>query len=131
LVPRHAAVSGGLGEMHLGADRPQLLDHEPPARRRLQRRLDLPSREARHQPADVVAVGRRHAGPTDLAGLGVEPLGRDLRTVPIESHYDRHHEASSSPKVDSLRASCAPELRRSLHYAGTTARHMPSLREER
>jgi hypothetical protein len=40
--------------------------------------------------------------------------------VLIESLYDCHYGASSSSTVNYLRASCAPELRRS-HYAGTAA----------
>ena len=121
---------GRLGAVHLRPDRAQLLDDEAPPGRGLQRRLESPAGELGQEPADVGALGGRDTGPTDLAGLGVDPLGRDLRTVLIESHYDRHHGASSSSTVHYLRASCALELRRS-HYAGTTTRHMPSLREVR
>jgi hypothetical protein len=120
---------GRLGEMHLRADRPQLLDDEPPAGRGFQRRLEPLAGERGEEPTNVHAVSRRDAGPLDLAGLGVDPLGRDLRTVLIESYYDRHHGASSSSTVSYLRASCAPELRRS-QLRRVTTRHMPSLREE-
>jgi hypothetical protein len=116
--------------MDVGADSTQLLGHEPPARRRLQRHLELLAGEAPEKPAHVAAQRRRDPGPADLAGVGIDPLGRDLRAVLIQSHYDRHHGASSSSTSRYLSASSAPELRRSLHYAGTTARHMPSLDEE-
>jgi hypothetical protein len=104
---------GRLGQMHLGADRTQLLDDEPPAGRRLKRDLQPPTGEPRQERADLVTVGRRDARPADLAAVGVQPVGGDLRPMLIESHYDRHYGASSSSTVDDLRASCAPELGRS------------------
>jgi hypothetical protein len=111
LLPRRGLR--GLGEIDLRADRLQLLGHEPPARRRLQGHVEALTGEALEEPAHVAAQRGRDPPPADLAGVGVDPLGRDLRTVLIESHYDRHHGASSSSTVDYLRASCALELRRS------------------
>jgi hypothetical protein len=82
---------GRLGEMDIGTDRMQLLGHEPPARRRLQRHLEALAGEAPEEPAHVAAQRGGHARPAELARLGIDPLGRDLRTVLVESHYDHHH----------------------------------------
>jgi hypothetical protein len=113
LVPAPRRGLGRLSKISRRADRVQLFDHEPPARRRLQRHLQPLAGEALEELPDVTAVRGRNAGTADLTGVGVDPLGRDLSTVLIESHYDRHHGASSSSTVDHLRASCALELRRS------------------
>jgi hypothetical protein len=99
--------------MDLRAHRMQLLNNEAPARRRLQRHLERLAGKALDEPAHVAAQRGRDPRPAELAGVGVDPLGRDLGTVLIESHYDRHHGASSTSTVHYLRASCAPELRRS------------------
>src|SRR4051812_14702417 len=77
-----------LCQMRPGADRAQLLDHEPPAGRRLQRHLKLAADEAAKEPPHALAVRRRHTRATDLAGRRVNPLGRDLRPVLIEAHHD-------------------------------------------
>jgi hypothetical protein len=87
-----AAAGAGhdrLGEMHLGAARAQLLGHEPPARRRLERRLDRKTAEAAQEPAHMLPVRGRDPRPADLAGGRVDPLGRDLRPVLIEPNHDR------------------------------------------
>jgi hypothetical protein len=88
-----------LGEMNRGADRPELLDHEPPAGRRLQRHLDLLDAERSREAPDAGAVGRRDPLARDLARAGIQPLGGDLRSVLVESHYDRHSGASSRSMV--------------------------------
>src|SRR3954452_461118 len=82
---------GGLGEMHPRADPPQLLDHEPPARRGLQRHLKLLVAKAAEKPTYVRAMSRREPRPRDLAGRRIDPLGSDLRSMLIQSHHDRHH----------------------------------------
>ena len=71
-------------------DRPELLDHEPPARRRLQRDLEILATEACGEPPHSGAVGRRDTRARNLTAGGVDPLGGDLRSVLVESHYDRH-----------------------------------------
>jgi hypothetical protein len=98
-----AAPRGGLrrlGQMHPGADRAQLLDHEPPARRRLQRHLQLAAAEALQEPPHRLAVRRRHPRPTHLTGLGVEPLGRDLPSMLIKSHYDHPTGPPQAPRLN-------------------------------
>jgi len=92
-----------LGEMHTGAHPPQLLDHEPPARRRLQRRLKLLVAEAAKEPTHVRAMRRRDPRPRDLAGRRVDPLGGDLRSMLIKSHYDRHQGPPQAPRFARLR----------------------------
>ena len=99
LVPAPRRGLGRLGEMHRRPDRVQLLDHEPPARRRLQRHLEPLAGEAPEELPHVVAVRRRDARAADLAGVGVDPLGRDLRTMLIESHYDRHTGPPQAPRL--------------------------------
>src|SRR4051794_7885823 len=90
---------GPLGQVNPRADLTQLLDDEPPAGRRLQRRLELLAGEVLQEVADVIAVRGRHPGPAYLAGLGVDPVGRDLRTMLIESHYDRHTGPPQAPRL--------------------------------
>jgi hypothetical protein len=95
---RVAAPRRGLGrlrQMHRRPSALQLLDDEPPARRRLQRDLELAPREALKEPSHAGTVGRRHARTADLAAVGVQPVRRDLRSMLIESHHDRHSGASS------------------------------------
>jgi hypothetical protein len=42
------------------------------------------------EPAHTLTVRRRDTRPTDLSGHAVKPLRRDLCSVLIESHCDRH-----------------------------------------
>jgi len=73
-----------LGEMDVGTDRAQLLDDEPPARRRLQGDLEALAGEAPEEPAHVRAQRRRESSAGHFAGVGIDPLGRDLCAVLIE-----------------------------------------------
>jgi hypothetical protein len=100
---------GRLGQMNLGADRPELLNDEPPARRRLQSHLDLLAAKARGEAPHPVAVGWSHPLTCNLARLGVEPLGGDLRSMLIQSHYDRHQGPPQAPRSKRLRGR-APRL---------------------
>ena len=79
-----------LGQMHLRADPAQLLDHEPPPGRRLQRHLELLAGETLKEPAHAGAIGRRHPPARHLAGRRVDPLRGDLRPMLIQAHHDRH-----------------------------------------
>ena len=94
LVAAQRAGLGRLGEMHPGAHRPQLLDHEPPPGRRLQRHFELLATKPRQEPTDGLPMRRRDPRPGDLARVGVDPLRGDLRTMLIQSHHDRHHFSS-------------------------------------
>jgi hypothetical protein len=98
---------GRLGQMHARADRLQLLDDEPPAARRFQRDLELAATETGGEAAQPGAIGRRDPSARDLAGRRVQPLGGDLRSMLIESHYDRH---LGLLKLHGLNA-CADQLR--------------------
>jgi len=49
-----------LSQMHLNADPTQLLDHEPPARRRLERDLQVLAAEARQKLPHRGAISGRH-----------------------------------------------------------------------
>jgi hypothetical protein len=79
-----------LGQMHHRADRPQLLDHKPPAGRRLQRNLQLLASEPLKEPAHPNTVRRPDPRPTDLAADQIDPLHGDLRPVLVNPHHDRH-----------------------------------------
>ena len=78
-----------LGQMHLRADAAQLLDHEPPAGRRLQRHLELLAGETLNEPAHASAISRRDPA-TGLAGRWYRSTQRDLRPMLIQAHHDRH-----------------------------------------
>jgi hypothetical protein len=81
---------GRLGQVHLGADRLELLDHEAPAGRRLQRRLDLPAVPAPQPAAEAEPVGGPDAAPAHLTAGGVERVERDLLPMLVKRHYDPH-----------------------------------------
>src|ERR1019366_5220825 len=98
--------------MHPRVDATQLLNDETPASRRLERDLELPASEPAEEPSHALTVRRRHTSPTDLTRLGVEPLRRDLRSVLIQSHYDRHQGPPQAPWSEHLRELSALELRR-------------------
>src|SRR5919108_3739347 len=89
LRPPQPARLRRLGEMHAGADALGLLDHEPPARRCLQRDLELLPREAPQEAPARGWVRRPAPAARDLAGRKVDPLRGDLRPVLIEPHHDR------------------------------------------
>jgi hypothetical protein len=109
LVPPPRGRLRRLSQMHHGAHPAQLLDHEPPARRRLQRDLELLVAEALNEPADPGAIRRRHTRARDLPGRRIDPVGGDLRSMLIESHYDRHEGPPQAPRLQGLRGP-APRL---------------------
>ncbi len=91
-----------LAEMHARPDRFELLGDKPPAGRRLQRHLQVAPAKRRRKAADTVAVSRRDALALDLAGIGVQPLGGDLRSVLVKSHYDRQQGPPQAPRSKRL-----------------------------
>src|SRR6266508_2268345 len=100
--------------MHTRADRAQLLHDEPPAGRRLQRDLKLRAAKATQESPHRLAMRRRHARPRHLAGVGLDPLGGDLPSMLIKSHYDHPTGPPQAPRFTDLRGSSALELGRSL-----------------
>src|SRR5688572_1397500 len=102
--------------MDLSADRLELLDHEPPPGCRLQRNLELLAAETASEPAHTGAICRSDPPPRHLARPGIQPIRGDLRSVLVESHYDRHAGPPQAPRSKTpARTSAALELRRSLH----------------
>ena len=93
--------------MHLRTDTLELLDHEPPARRRLQRDLETVVSEPPEERADRVSIGRRDPGARDLTGDRLDPLSCDLRTMLIQSHHDRHRATSSTAGTTTTRLAAA------------------------
>ena len=93
-----------LGEMHLGTDRAQLLDHEAPAGRRLERRLDLLSIPAAQPAPEAEPIGRPDATTAHLTGGRVERIERDLLSVPVKGHNDPHRGPPQAPSIDDIRA---------------------------
>jgi len=73
--------------MHIGADPLELLDHEPPARCRLQRYLEILTGEPGQELADPIAVRRRDPCARDLTGDRVDPFCGDLCAVLIQTHH--------------------------------------------
>jgi hypothetical protein len=88
--------------MHPRPDPAQLLNNEPPTRRRLERNLELLTGEPAEKPPHTVPVSRHDNCPADLAGDHVDPPRRDLRSVLIQSHYDRHTGPPQAPWFDHL-----------------------------
>jgi hypothetical protein len=112
LVPAQRARRRRLTKMHPRTHTSKLLNHKPPARRRLKRDLELLTCEPAQKPPHAVPVRRRHPRPPDLTSLGVNPLGRDLRSVLIQTHYDRHQGPPRAPRFQHLRELSALEQRR-------------------
>jgi hypothetical protein len=98
-----------LRQMNHRADAAQLLDHEPPAGRRLQRHLKLAATETRHELPYRRAIRRRHARALHLTGLGIDPLAGDLPSMLVKSHYDAHQGPPQAPRSQRLRGH-APRL---------------------
>ena len=116
LRPPQARGLRRLGQMYLRADPAQLLDHEPPASRRLQRHLEIPATEPRQELPHRSAVRRHDARALHLAGLRVDPLAGDLSSMLVKSHYDAHQGPPQAPRFPQpARTRSALELRRSLH----------------
>jgi hypothetical protein len=90
---------GRLSQMHLGADLLELLDHEPPASRCLQPDLQRLTAETGQELPDAGAVRRHDPRTRYLAGHGVDPFGRNLRSMLIQTHHHRH--ATTSPQTPS------------------------------
>ena len=90
---------GRLSQVHLGADSLELLGHEPPTRRCLQRHLQPFTPELGQELPHADTVRWRDPRPEDLAGDRVDPLRRDLRAMLIKPHHDRHqtNPPSSTP----------------------------------
>src|SRR5450755_2021430 len=78
-----------LGQVHPSADPLELLGHEPPPRRCLQRNLEIPPGEPLEELADRSAVCRHHPPARDLTARKLDPLRGDLRPVLIKPHHDR------------------------------------------
>ena len=70
---------GRLGQVHLGADPPQLLDHEPRASRRLKRHLEVPARNRNRNFRTRGAVRRHDPRARHLGGLVSIHSAGDLR----------------------------------------------------
>jgi hypothetical protein len=90
LVPAQRARLRRLRQMNLSADPAELLDHEPPARRRLQRHLELQTLKPGKEPDHTPAVSRHDPTTRHLARHRIDPLRGDLRPMLIKSHHDRH-----------------------------------------
>ena len=92
-----------LGQMHAGADRrSSSTTNRQPVVASSATSSSWPRNRSRTA-APRLAVRRRHARARDLAGRGVDPLGGDLRSMLIKSHYDRHQGPPQAPRSKRLR----------------------------
>ena len=103
LLALQRARLGRLREMHLSTDPLELLHHEPPADRRLQRDLKTGPTKRVQERADTGPVCRHDPRARDLTGDRVDPLRCDLRPVLIQAHHHRHaatpsHNAAGAPQ---------------------------------
>src|SRR4051812_8937907 len=78
-----------LGEKHRRA-RPLELHDKPPARRRLDRRLDFLALPALQPAAQILAIGGNNAPSTHLAGRTVKRVEGDLAALDVEAGNDGH-----------------------------------------
>jgi hypothetical protein len=83
LVPAPGGRLSRFSEVDNRSDAPQLLSHEPPARRRLQPDLELLATEPLTEPAHASTVRGRDPRPGHLASLGIDPFSSDLRSMLI------------------------------------------------
>jgi hypothetical protein len=93
LLPPAGARLGGLGKMRPRARLGQRATNEQAARTRLDRDLDLLTRET----LDPGANSRRcrvTAAAAQLPRLGIERVERDLSSMHVKPGYDRHLRAS-------------------------------------
>jgi hypothetical protein len=104
LLALQAAGLSRLGEVRLSTDPLEFLDREPLARRCLQPDLKTSRVKSSQTPPDRHAIRWRDPRGRDLARNRVDPLRRDLRTMLVHAHHDRHAittpstAASSSPR---------------------------------
>jgi hypothetical protein len=98
LVPAPRGGLRRLGQVRAGADRPQFLNHEPPAGRRLQRDLQLPIPKPAQELPHRLAMRRRLPRPAHPTGRGIDPLGGDLPSMLVKTHYDRHTGPPQAPR---------------------------------
>jgi hypothetical protein len=76
--------------MRLRTDALDLLHEKPPTRRRLQRDLEHRAIEPGQELPHSDPIRWRDPRARDLAGDRVDPLRRDLRTMLIHPHHQRH-----------------------------------------
>src|SRR5918996_4230850 len=93
----------------------QLLDHEPPAGRPLQRELRLARGEPRTPLPDSRTRHRTDPPIAHLAALQIERLRRDLTAMNIKSTYDLHRDLLELRRLKRHRVGTTLEPRRS-HY---------------
>ena len=125
LFPRLAAVSAGSARCTTRANPPELVRDEPPARRRLQRDLELLATEPLAEPPHASPMRRRDPRPHHLTRIGIQPLRSDLRPVLIKPHHDRHLQRLLTPRLARPRPRTDP--RRPTAEPGRP-RHMPSIK---
>src|SRR5207253_1478883 len=92
-----------------------LLDHEPPAGRALERERSLTAGELAQPRTHVGPRGRRDPAAPHLTRLAVERLVGDLPSMHIQRHYDPHRDLLELRRLTRHRVRTTPEPRGS-HY---------------
>ena len=110
-----------LSQMHIGADPLEFLDHEPPARRRFQRHLEILALKPGQELPDPGAIRRRDPRARDLPGDRVDPLSRDLSAVLIHAHHERHQTTTPSIATTSTSTRTRAAKRAAHRIPSTTA----------
>src|SRR6516162_5501353 len=98
-----------LSHAHHRTNTAQLLHEEPPPGRGLKRDLELPTDEPLQEPAHASPIRRRDPTALHLAGIGIQPISSDLRSMLVKSHYDAHKGPPQAPRFERLRGH-APRL---------------------
>src|SRR5439155_15956855 len=92
LAPALGRRLGRVGQMRAVAGTLDLLDHEAPAGRPLERELSRAARKPPQPGTDLGTRGRRDPTPLHLARLAIERLVDDLLPMHIQRHYDPHRD---------------------------------------
>ena len=92
LAPASGRRLSRIGQMGAVAGPLDLLDHEPPAGRALERELSLTAGELRQPGTHLGPRRRRDPTTPHLTRLAVERLVGDLPSMHIQRHYDFHRD---------------------------------------
>jgi hypothetical protein len=99
-APAQRGRVGWLGQVDDHAGPLEFVDHEAPARARLNRESRVSAVEPVQPQPQVLPIGGRDATSPDLAALGVQVVERDLPTMKIQTTNDGHEQPPNEDDSD-------------------------------